>query len=170
METTAQTTQVDKLATPTDLGHEVGERVAEAINPLIADALALYVKTKNYHWHLAGRHFRDYHLLFDEQATQILAAVDPLAERVRKLGGTTLRSIGHIAQLQKVKDDDRDLVEPREMLTELMNENKAMAQRMRAAHDLTSEVNDVATASLLEDFIDQTEERTWFLFEASREM
>ena len=144
--------------------------MAEAINPLIADALALYVKTKNFHWHLAGRHFRDYHLLFDEQATQILELVDPLAERVRKLGGTTLRSIGHIAQLQKVKDDDRDLVEPREMLTELMNENKGFAQRMRAAHAVTSEVNDVATTSLLEEYIDQTERRTWFLFEASREM
>ena len=164
------TTQIDPLATPTDLGHEAGERVAEAINPLIADALALYVKTKNFHWHLAGRHFRDYHLLFDEQATQILELVDPLAERVRKLGGTTLRSIGHIAQLQKVKDDDRDLVEPREMLTELMNENKGFAQRMRAAHAVTSEVNDVATTSLLEEYIDQTERRTWFLFEASREM
>lgn len=162
--------QVDKLATPTDLGHEAGERVAEAINPLIADALALYIKTKNYHWHLAGRHFRDYHLLFDDQATQILATVDPLAERVRKLGGATLRSVGHVAQLQKVKDDDRDFVEPREMLEELMNENKAMAQRMRAAHSVCDEVRDVATASLLEEFIDQTEERTWFLFEASREV
>ena len=170
METTTQTSPIKQLATPTDLGHEAGERVAEAVNPLVADALALYVKTKNFHWHLAGRHFRDYHLLFDEQATQILATVDPLAERVRKLGGTTLRSIGHIAQLQKVKDDDRDLVEPREMLTELMNENKGLAQRMRAAHAVTSEVNDVATTSLLEEFIDQTEERTWFLFEASREM
>lgn len=162
-------TQTNKLTTPTDLGHEASERVAEAINPLIADALALYVKTKNFHWHLAGRHFRDYHLLFDEQAAQILATVDPLAERVRKLGGTTLRSIGHIAQLQKVKDDDRDFVEAREMLTELMEENKGMAQRMRAAHAITSEVKDVATTSLLEDYIDQTEERTWFLFEASRE-
>ena len=168
MSTTTQTT-VDKLATPTDLNADASERIAEAINPLIADALALYVKTKNYHWHLAGRHFRDYHLLFDEQAAQILATVDVLAERVRKVGGTTLRSIGHIAQLQKVKDDDRDLVEAREMLIELTDENKAMAQRRRDAHAITSEVRDVATTSLLEEFIDQTEERTWFLFEASRE-
>lgn len=168
MSTTTQTT-IDKLATPTDLNADASERIAEAINPLIADALALYVKTKNYHWHLAGRHFRDYHLLFDEQAAQILATVDVLAERVRKVGGTTLRSIGHIAQLQKVKDDDRDLVEAREMLIELTDENKAMAQRMRDAHAITSEVRDVATTSLLEEFIDQTEERTWFLFEASRE-
>ena len=169
METTTSTPQIEQLATPNDLGNEVGERIAEAINPLVADALALYVKTKNFHWHLTGRHFRDYHLLFDEQAAQILATVDPMAERVRKVGGTTLRSIGHIAQLQKVKDDDRDLVEPREMLTELMNENKGLAQRMRTAHSVAGEVNDVATASLLEDFIDQAERRTWFLFEASRE-
>ncbi|WKN45978.1 Dps family protein [Tunicatimonas pelagia] len=162
-------TPYKRLATPSDLEDGVGEQIAKAINPIIADALALYVKTKNYHWHLAGPHFRDYHLMFDEQAAEILAVVDPLAERVRKVGGTTLRSVGHIAQLQQVKDDDRDFVESRDMLLELMNENKEVAARMRAAHAVTSDVNDVATTSLLEEYIDQTEERTWFLFEAAQE-
>ncbi|MGD1893001.1 MAG: Dps family protein [Cyclobacteriaceae bacterium] len=162
--------QYKQLNTPSDLGDDAGQQVAEAINPIIADALALYVKTKNYHWHLAGKHFRDYHLLFDEQAAEILATVDPLAERVRKVGGTTIRSIAHIADLQKVKDDDKDFVEAREMLLDLMNENKEMAARMRAARAALSEINDVATTSLLEEYIDQTEERTWFLFETSREV
>ncbi|MEM6845623.1 MAG: DNA starvation/stationary phase protection protein [Bacteroidota bacterium] len=163
-------TPYKRLATPTDLEEGVGEQIAKALNPIIADAMALYVKTKNYHWHLAGRHFRDYHLMFDEQAAEILATVDPLAERVRKVGGNTIRSIGHIAQLQKVKDDDQDFVEPRDMLLNLMNENKEMAARMRAAHAITSEANDVATTSILEEYIDQTEERTWFLFETAQEV
>ncbi|MEM8966058.1 MAG: DNA starvation/stationary phase protection protein [Bacteroidota bacterium] len=163
-------TPYKRLATPTDLEDGAGERIAKAINPIIADALALYIKAKNYHWHLAGRHFRDYHLMFDEQAAEILATVDPLAERVRKVGGNTIRSIGHVAQLQQVKDDDQDFVEPRDMLLDLMNENKEMAARMRAAHAITSEVNDVATTSILEEYIDQTEERTWFLFETAQEI
>ena len=163
-------TKIEPLATPSDLEESGIERVADALNGLVADALALYIKTKNYHWHMSGRHFRDYHLLLDEQSDQILATVDPLAERVRKLGETTLRSVGHVAQLQKVKDDDRDFVEPREMLIALIEENKGMTHRMREAHTIADEAKDVATASLLEEYINQSEERVWFLFEASREV
>ena len=162
-------TKIEALATPSDLEESGIEQVANALNGLVADALALYIKTKNFHWHMSGRHFRDYHLLLDEQSDQILATVDPLAERVRKLGETTLRSVGHVAQLQKVKDDDRDFVEPREMLIALMEENKGMTHRMREAHSIAEEAKDVATVSLLEEYINQSEERVWFLFEASRE-
>ncbi|PSC05812.1 DNA starvation/stationary phase protection protein [Alsobacter soli] len=156
------------LETPTDLGPDAVQAVSDAINGLVADAFALYVKTKNFHWHVSGPHFRDYHLLLDEHAAQIFASTDPLAERVRKIGGKTLRSIGHIARLQRVQDNDAEFVSAADMLRELLADNKAMAAAMRQAHDVCDEQNDVATASLLEELIDETERRTWFLFEASR--
>lgn len=158
-----------RLDTPTDLGDNEVKSVAEAVNGLLADAFALYMKTKNYHWHISGPHFRDYHEMLDEQAAEILATTDPLAERVRKIGATTLRSIGHIARLSDIEDDDREVVPPREMLRELMADNKAMAEAMRDAHEICDDANDVATASLLEEYIDATEKRVWFLFEATRE-
>ncbi len=154
-----------KLATPSDLSEKGRQDIEEAINPLVADAFALYVKTKNFHWHMSGSHFRDYHLLFDEQADQIYAIIDVLAERVRKLGKTTIRSISHIHRLQNIKDDDDSFVEPKEMLQRLMKDNQDYAKRMRAAHKVCEKYNDVATSSLLEVFIDETERRTWFLFE-----
>jgi starvation-inducible DNA-binding protein len=153
------------LATPSDLGSGAAEAIAEAINPLIADAFALYLKTKNFHWHMSGSHYRDYHLLLDEQADQIFGMTDVLAERVRKIGGTTIRSIGHIARLQQVGDDDREFVSPLDMLRELTEDNKNFAARQRAAHAVCDDHDDVATASLLENFIDETERRTWFLYE-----
>jgi starvation-inducible DNA-binding protein len=153
------------LATPSDLGAEAAEKIAEAVNPLVADAFALYLKTKNYHWHMSGSHYRDYHLLLDEQADQIFAMTDILAERLRKLGATTIRSIGHIARLQNVSDDDEDFVTPLDMLAALVEENKNFAARQRKAHKVCDDYDDVATASLLENFIDETERRTWFLFE-----
>lgn len=156
------------MATPTDLDKAGVEKIAKAVNGLVADAFALYVKTKNFHWHLTGPHFRDYHVMLDEQADQIFASIDPLAERVRKLGATTLRSIGHIAGMQTIKDSDAERVPPLEMLNELIADNKAMAKAMRKAHGLCDDNEDVATASLLEIYIDETERRTWFLFEASR--
>ncbi len=156
------------LDTPTDLDNDAVAAVSEALNGLLADSYALYLKTKNFHWHVSGPHFRDYHLLFDEQAADILAATDDMAERVRKIGGTTLRSIGHIAQLQTIEDNDADFVPPGLMLKELMNDNKKVAERMRQAHEVADEHEDIATASLIENWIDQTEKRTWFLFEAAR--
>lgn len=153
------------LATPNDLKESSRQKIAESINPLVADAFALYVKTKNFHWHMSGSHYRDYHLLFDEQSDQIFAMIDILAERVRKLGGTTIRSIGHISRLQTIKDDDDAYLEPIKMLKHLMEDNKNYAARMRAAHQVCEDGNDVATSSILEVFIDETERRTWFLFE-----
>jgi starvation-inducible DNA-binding protein len=158
----------ERLNTPTDLSDEAIQEVSAALNGLLADTFALYVKTKNFHWHVSGPHFRDYHLLLDEQAAQIEASIDILAERVRKIGGTTIRSIGHIAKLQRVKDNNEDIVLPGDMLGELMADNKAHIQNMREAHKLVDEHEDVATASLLEIFIDEAEKRCWFLFEASR--
>jgi len=159
----------EPLDTPTDLsGNAVGE-IASALNGLLADAFALYLKTKNFHWHVSGPHFRDYHLMLDEHSEQIFATTDELAERVRKIGGTTLRSIGQIAKLQSIEDNDKEFVAPRDMLRELMNDNKAMAKAMRKAHDIADKHEDVATASILENFIDATERRTWFLYEASRD-
>jgi starvation-inducible DNA-binding protein len=160
---------VSRLTTPSDLGDNAVNAVSEAVNGLLADAFALYMKTKNYHWHISGPHFRDYHELLDEHATEILATTDPLAERVRKLGGTTLRSVGHISRLTSLQDDDRDFVAPREMLEQLLADNRAMVEAMRDAHDICDEANDVATASLLEEYIDATEKRIWFLFETTRE-
>lgn len=162
---TAQQDTPGELATPSDLKHARTHAVAQAINPLVADAFALYVKTKNYHWHMSGPHFRDYHLLLDEQAAQIFATIDPLAERVRKLSHPTLKSIGQISRLQRVQDNDADFVTPEQMLSDLMNENKAMAAHMREAHEVCDDNEDPATAGLLETFIDETERRTWFLFE-----
>jgi starvation-inducible DNA-binding protein len=156
------------LSTPTDLTSEQVQKVVEAVNPLIADAFAVYLKTKNFHWHLSGSHFRDYHLMLDEQADQLIGSTDPLAERVRKLGGTTLRSISHISELQTVSDNNDDFVTPLDMLTELMNDNKALATAQRAAHEVCDDSRDFATSSLLEVIIDETERRTWFLFEAAQ--
>jgi starvation-inducible DNA-binding protein len=156
------------LDTPTDLDSAAVAAVSEALNGLLADSYALYLKTKNFHWHVSGPHFRDYHLLLDDQAADILGATDDMAERVRKIGGTTLRSIGHIAQLQTIEDNDADFVPPAAMLKELMDDNKKVTQRMREAHEVADEHEDVATASLIENWIDQTEKRTWFLFEAAR--
>jgi starvation-inducible DNA-binding protein len=153
------------LATPTHLDEKARDAIAKALNPLIADAFALYVKTKNFHWHLSGAHFRDYHLLFDEQADQIFAMIDVLAERIRKLGGLTLHSIGEIHQLQNIKDDNDPFVEPIEMVRRLFEDNKNYAARMLAAHQVCDDHKDVASASFLEIFIDETERRAWFLFE-----
>jgi starvation-inducible DNA-binding protein len=157
------------LDTPNDLPPDATDKMSAALNTLVADAFALYVKTKNFHWHVSGRHFRDYHLLLDEQSEAIFATTDQLAERVRKLGGTTLRSIGQISKLQTIKDNDEEYVPPREMMRELMEDNKHMAAAMRKAHKLADENEDSGTAGLLETFIDETERRTWFLFEASRQ-
>jgi starvation-inducible DNA-binding protein len=154
-----------KLATPNDLNEKGRQEIAENINPLVADAFALYVKTKNFHWHMSGSHFRDYHLLFDEQADQIFAMIDILAERVRKLGKTTIRSIGQISRLQNIKDNDEVFVEPEKMLQDLMKDNQVYVAHMRAAHKVCADYNDVSTTSILEVFIDEAERRTWFLFE-----
>src|SRR5689334_16954320 len=157
------------LDTPTDLPQAAVDKVSGALNVLLADAFALYLKTKNFHWHVSGRHFHDYHLMLDEQSEAIFATTDQLAERVRKLGGVTLRSIGQISKQQSIKDNDEEYVPPREMLRELMEDNKHVAAAMRKAHELCDEHKDTGTASLLETFIDETERRTWFLFEASRQ-
>jgi starvation-inducible DNA-binding protein len=154
-----------KLATPTDLKAEGAAKVVATLNPLIADSLALFIKTKNFHWHLSGMHFRDLHLMFDEQADQLITSVDPLAERVRKLGGSTLKSIGHIGQTQTLKDDNDDFVTPLEMLERLLKDNQQMAVSQRAAHEVCDDHRDYATSSLLEVSIDETERRIWFLFE-----
>lgn len=157
-----------QLATPTDLKPQEVQAITEALNPLVADLFALYVKTKNFHWHMSGPHFRDYHLLLDEQGDQLFAMVDDIAERVRKIGGTTLRSVGHIARVKRIADNDADYVSPKDMLSELWEDNKALVLSMRSAHDLCDEVGDVATASLLENWIDEGQRRAWFLFETTR--
>jgi starvation-inducible DNA-binding protein len=157
-----------RLDTPTDLSDQAVKDISKALNGLLADAFALYMKTKNFHWHVSGPHFRDYHLMLDEQAEAIFATTDQLAERVRKIGGLTLRSIGQIASLQSIEDNDKDFVAPGDMLAELMADNKACARRMREAHEVADKHEDAATAGLLEQFLDDTERRTWFLFEASR--
>jgi len=156
------------LITPTDLKAEATRDIAGAMNAILADVFALYLKTKNFHWHMSGPHFRDYHLLLDEQGDQLFAMTDPIAERIRKLGGTTLRSIGHIARLQRVSDNDAPYVEPEDMLAELREDCKTLAARLREAHGVCEEHEDIATASLIEVWIDETERRTWFLFEAGR--
>jgi len=142
--------------------------ISGALNILLADVFGLYLKTKNFHWHVSGRHFRDYHLLLDEQGDQIFATTDAIAERVRKIGGTTLRSIGHIGRLQRILDNDGDFVTPMDMLAELRDDNRQITVAMRETHGLCDEYGDVATASLLENWIDEAERRTWFLFEATR--
>jgi len=156
------------LATPTDLSQEAVRNITGALNALLADVYALYFKTKNFHWHVSGPHFRDYHLLLDEQADQIFSIGDDIAERVRKVGGTTIHSVGHISRLQRSADNDADFVDPQDMLSELQDDNKALIARMREAHDLCADAGDVATTSLLEVWIDQAERRVWFLFEATR--
>jgi starvation-inducible DNA-binding protein len=156
------------LVTPSDLGAKASTNIAGGMNAILADVWALYLKTKNFHWHMSGPHFRDYHLLLDEQADQLYAMSDPIAERIRKVGGSTLRSIGHIARLQRVKDNDADYVDPLDMLAELREDNQSLAARLREVHDVVDEARDIATASLIENWIDETERRTWFLFEASR--
>ena len=160
--------QTAPLHTPTDLEASATKDIAGAMNAILADVFALYLKTKNFHWHMSGPHFRDYHLLLDEQADQIFAMTDPMAERVRKLGGGTLRSIGHIARLQRVADNDADHVEPEDMLAELRDDNRRLTSAMREAHDTCDEHRDVATASLLEAWIDETERRSWILDETTR--
>ena len=159
---------VPPLDTPTDLSDEAVREISKAMNAILADSFALYLKTKNFHWHVSGPHFRDYHLLLDEQGTQIFGATDDMAERVRKIGGMTLRSIGDVARLQRIKDNEENYVAPIDMLKELMEDNKAVAQAMREAHKLCDDHEDVATASMLEIWIDEAERRAWFLFEASR--
>ena len=156
------------LDTPTNLSSNATTDISGALNALLADMFALYLKTKNFHWHMSGPHFRDYHLLLDEQADQIFAMTDPLAERVRKIGGSTIRSIGHIAKLQHLTDNDADYVDPLDMLAELRDDNEQLAARMREAHAVCEEHNDVATTSLLEVWIDEAERRVWFLYEAGR--
>jgi starvation-inducible DNA-binding protein len=156
------------LNTPTDLTEEATRDISGAMNAILADVFALYLKTKNFHWHLSGPHFRDYHLMFDEQGDQIFAMTDPIAERVRKIGGATIKSIHQIAHLQRVLDNDADYVDPEDMLAELCEDNKMLTSRLREAHNVCDEFGDVATASLIEVWIDETERRTWFLFESSR--
>ncbi len=156
------------LKTPTELTRTATKDIAGAMNAILADVFALYQKTKNFHWHMSGPHFPDYHLLLDEQADQLFAMTDPIAERVRKLGGITLRSIGQISQMQRVLDNDAEYVEPLDMLAELADDNKMLTSRLREAHDVCDEHRDVATASLIEVWIDETERRTWFLVETTR--
>jgi starvation-inducible DNA-binding protein len=156
------------LETPTDLGPSAVKDISAALNATLADMFALYLKTKNFHWHVSGPHFRDYHLLLDEQAEQIFATTDDIAERVRKIGGTTVRSIGHIAKLQRVLDNDAAFVTPLDMLAELRDDNKQLTARLRETHDLCDEHRDVASASLIENWIDEAERRIWFLFETAR--
>jgi starvation-inducible DNA-binding protein len=164
----AKARRTSPLKTPSDLGANAVKDISGALTILLADVFALYVKTKNFHWHVSGSHFRDYHLLLDEQADQIFAMTDPIAERARKIGGTTLRSVGHISRLQRTKDNDADFVTPLDMLAELRDDNIQLIAHMRETHELCDENRDVATASLLEVWIDETERRTWFLFETTR--
>jgi starvation-inducible DNA-binding protein len=164
----AKTRRKAALETPTDLGADAVKEISGALTILLADMLALYVKTKNFHWHVSGAHFRDYHLLLDDQATQIYAVTDAIAERVRKIGGTTLRSIGHIGRLQRLADNDADYVTPLDMLAELRDDNLQLIVHMRETHELCAESGDVASTSQLEVWIDEAEQRAWFLFEASR--
>jgi starvation-inducible DNA-binding protein len=156
------------LATPSDLSAAATRDITGSMNAILADVFALYLKTKNFHWHLSGPHFRDYHLMFDEQGDQLFAMTDPIAERVRKIGGSTITSIGHIARLQRIADNDAEYVEPEDMLAELCEDNKTLTARLREAHNVCEEHRDIATASLIEGWIDKTERRTWFLFEAGR--
>ena len=156
------------LATPTDLAPAAVRDVTAAMNAILADVFALYFKTKNFHWHMSGPHFRDYHLLLDEHADQLFAMTDPIAERVRKIGGPTLKSIGHVSRTQRVLDNDAEYVEPLDMLAELAEDNRTLAARLREAHDVCDEHRDVATTSLIEIWIDEAERRGWFLFESTR--
>jgi starvation-inducible DNA-binding protein len=165
---TAKERRKVKLDTPTDLGSNATRDISGALNALLADVFSLYMKTKNFHWHVSGPHFRGHHLLFDEHGAQLFAMTDEIAERVRKIGGTTLHSIGNIARLQRIPDNDADYLEPLDMLGELREDNQALIASMREVHDLCAEENDVATASKLEEWIDEAEKRVWFLFESGR--
>jgi starvation-inducible DNA-binding protein len=157
-----------ELASPTDLGANARRDIPAALRALLADVFALYLKTKNFHWHMSGSHFRDNHLMLDEQSDQILAITDDIAERARKIGGTTIRSIGHIAREQRILDNDADYVDPQDMLAELRSDNQQLTQEMRRVHELCNEYGDVATTSLLENWIDEAERRVWFLYEVAR--
>ena len=156
------------MNTPTDLKPAATKDIAGALNAIVADVFALYLKTKNFHWHLSGPHFRDYHLLLDEQADELYAMTDPIAERIRKVGGLTLRSIGHISRIQRIVDNDAEYVDALDMLAELREDNLVLADRLREVHAMVDELRDIATASLIENWIDESERRTWFLFEACR--
>lgn len=164
----AKSLRMAPLATPTDLSQEATKNISAALNSVLADIFALYLKTKNFHWHLSGPHFRDYHLMYDEQGAQLFAMTDAIAERVRKVGGKTIKSIGQIAEMQSIMDNNADYVEPLDMLAELCEDNKNLNAKLRKAHEICDEFNDVASASLIENWIDETERRTWFLFEANR--
>ncbi|HTB10812.1 MAG TPA: DNA starvation/stationary phase protection protein [Bryobacteraceae bacterium] len=168
MTKTAQ--RLNALETPTDLEQQGVEEICEQLRLLLSDVFGLYVKTKNFHWHMSGRHFRDYHLLLDEQSDQIFAMTDDIAERARKIGGTTIHSIGEIAKYQRLKDNSREFVTPKDMLEELLADNKKLTEYFRSAHEICEKHNDIATASLIEVWVDQTERRTWFLFETVQEL
>jgi starvation-inducible DNA-binding protein len=165
---TKETPLEDRARSLTDLDHEATRDISAALEALLADVFALYIKTKNFHWHMSGPHFRDYHLLLDDQGEQIFAMTDDIAERARKIGGTTIRSIGHIARIKRIADNDAIYVEPQDMLGELREDNSQILREMRQLHGTCDDYGDVATASLLENWIDQTERRIWFLFETSR--
>ena len=167
---TVKTRRTNPLRTPTNLGSNATRDISAALTTLLADMFALYIKTKNFHWHMSGPHFRDYHLLLDEHATQIFAMTDDVAERARKIGGTTLRSIGDIAKNQRLKDNNKETVSPQEMLTELSVDNQQLTRSLRATHEICDRHNDVATASLIEVWIDESERRTWFLSEIVRDL
>jgi DNA-binding ferritin-like protein (oxidative damage protectant) len=160
---------INRMSTPTDLHQDAVRDIESALNGVLADVFALYFKTKNFHWHVSGPHFRDYHLLLDEQAEQLFVMTDELAERVRKIGGMTLRSIGDVSRRQRIADNDADYVEPADMLAELRDDNLTLLSNLRTAHDICDEHHDIAAASLIENWIDETEKRVWFLFEASRQ-
>ena len=164
----ANTRRGDAIATPTDLGAKATKDLSGALNAILADVFAIYLKTKNFHWHMSGPHFRDYHLLLDDQGDEIFAMTDPVAERVRKIGGSTLRSVGQIARVKRILDNDAEYVTPLDMISELRDDNAQLTRSMREVHSLCDEAGDVATASLLENWIDETERRTWFLLECSR--
>jgi starvation-inducible DNA-binding protein len=157
-----------RLETPSDITAGASKNITASMNAILADVFSLYLKTKNFHWHMSGPHFRDYHLLLDEQGDELYAMTDPIAERIRKIGGSTLRSIGHIARIQRIIDNDADYVDPLDMLAELREDNQSLGGRLREVHSMVDELRDIATASVIENWIDQTERRTWFLFEASR--
>src|SRR4051794_24462070 len=167
--TDAATLRKAPLATPSDIDKQAIGDISGALNALLADVFALYLKTKNFHWHMSGPHFRDYHRLLDEQGDQLFDMTDDIAERVRKIGGTTLRSIGHIARITRIADNDADYVTPKDMLNELWEDNRALVLRMRSAHDLCEDAGDVATTSVLENWIDEGQKRVWFLYEAGRD-
>jgi starvation-inducible DNA-binding protein len=165
---TQESSKAARINVPDGFDHEQVSKISSVLNALLADVFALYLKTKNFHWHMSGPHFRDYHLLLDDQGDQIFAMTDDIAERVRKVGGTTIRSIGHIAKLQRVADNDQEFVPARDMLLELHADNKALVENLRAAHEVTDKANEYATTSMIEVWIDESERRAWFLFEATR--